>query len=109
MEDDFKNMSEVDIAYHILSTAGKGHPMYYKDLILDVIAKKGKTVQHEASAISEIYTMINMDSRFQYTDGLWGLTDWIPPETKRTRGGSKTADKKTTSRSKSASAEDDIS
>ena len=109
MEDNFKNMSEVDIAYQILSTAGKGNSMYYKDLILEVIAKKGKTVQNEAAAISEIYTMINMDSRFQYTDGLWGLTDWIPQETKRTRGGSKSSDKKTSSRSKAAAvAEDDL-
>ena len=112
MENKFATMSEVDVAYNILITAGKGHPMYYKDLVLEVIAKKNMTVQNEAAAISEIYTMINMDSRFQYTDGLWGLTDWAPPETKRTRGGSKstdkTADKKTSSRSKAAATEDDI-
>ena len=81
-----ENISEVDLAYQILSEAGKDNPIYFKKLIREVIARQHKTVQNEAAAISEIYTMINMDSRFQHAgDGLWGLTDWYPPETKRTR------------------------
>lgn len=81
-----ENISEVDLAYQILSEAGKDNPIYFKKLILEIIARKNKTVQNEAAAISEIYTMINMDSRFQHAgDGLWGLTDWYPPETKRSR------------------------
>ena len=81
-----ENISEVDLAYQILSDAGKDNPMYFKTLIRQIIAKKNKIVQNEAAAISEIYTMINMDSRFQHVkDGLWGLADWYPPETKRTR------------------------
>ncbi|MCR5834225.1 MAG: DNA-directed RNA polymerase subunit delta [Selenomonadaceae bacterium] len=84
MADDFKSMSEVDIAYQILSAAGKDNPIYFKTLIREVIRKKNKTVQNEAMAISEIYTLINMDSRFQHVkDGKWGLSDWYPPETKR--------------------------
>ena len=91
MEDNFATMSEVDIAYQILSAAGKDNPIYFKTLIREVIDKKNKVVQNEAAAISEIYTMINMDSRFQHVqDGLWGLTDWYPPETKRSRSSSKT-------------------
>lgn len=87
-----ENISEVDIAYQILSEAGKENPLYFKKLILEVIRRQNKTVQNEAAAISEIYTMINMDSRFQHIgDGLWGLTDWYPPETKRTRSTTKTA------------------
>ena len=81
-----ENISEVDLAYQILSESGKDNPIYFKKLIREVIARQHKTVQNEAAAISEIYTMINMDSRFQHAgDGLWGLTDWYPPETKRTR------------------------
>jgi DNA-directed RNA polymerase subunit delta len=92
MEDNFATMSEVDIAWHVLSKSGKENPLYFKKLIREVIAKKNKVVQNEAAAISEIYTMINMDSRFQHIgDGLWGLTDWYPPETKRSRSSSKTA------------------
>ncbi len=81
-----ENISEVDIAYQILSEAGKENPLYFKNLIREVIARQGKVVQNEAAVISEIYTMINMDSRFQHVgNGYWGLTDWYPPETKRTR------------------------
>ncbi len=88
-----ENISEVDLAYQILSESGKENPIYFKKLIRQIIAKKNKVVQNEAAAISEIYTMINMDSRFQHAgDGLWGLTDWYPPETKR-RGSTKTTAK----------------
>ena len=79
---DFVNSSEVDVAYHVLTQAGQ--TMYYKDLVLDVIDKKRKPVQSLSAAISEVYTLINMDSRFQYEgDGQWGLTEWNPPEIKR--------------------------
>lgn len=92
-EKDFSTMSEVDIAYRIL--ADLGEPLYYKELITKVIEKKRKTVQSMAVAISEIYTMINMDGRFQYRgdrgEGLWGLTEWTPPEVKRTRSVSQAA------------------
>ena len=92
MEDIYATMSEVDVAYQILSESGKDNPLNYKKLILEVIARKNKVVQNEASTISEIYTMINMDSRFQHIgDGLWGLADWYPPETKRSRSSTKSA------------------
>lgn len=79
---DFINSSEVDIAYYVLTQHGK--TMYYKDLVLDVIEKKHKPVQSLSAAISEVYTLINMDSRFQYEgDGQWGLTEWNPPVVKR--------------------------
>ena len=87
-----ENISEVDLAYQILSESGKENPLYFKKWIREIIARKNMTVQNEAAAISEIYTMINMDSRFQHIgDGVWGLTDWYPPETKRTRTATKTA------------------
>ena len=86
-----ENISEVDLAYQILSEAGKDNPVYFKKLIREIIDKKNKVVQNEAAAISEIYTMINMDSRFQHVgDGKWGLADWYPPETKRSRTTTKT-------------------
>ena len=112
MEENFAEMSEVDIAYQILSETDKDNPIYFKKLIREVIAKKNKAVQNEAAAISEIYTMINMDSRFQHVkDGLWGLADWYPPETKRPRGASKTAEKKssTSSRLKAEEEPEDLS
>ncbi|WP_294160635.1 DNA-directed RNA polymerase subunit delta [uncultured Selenomonas sp.] len=79
---DFTKKTEVDIAYYVLTH--KGETMYYKDLVLDVIEKKHKPVQSLSAAISEVYTLINMDSRFHYEgDGQWGLTEWNPPEVKR--------------------------
>ena len=79
---DFTKKTEVDIAYYVLQH--KGATMYYKDLVLDVIEKKHKPVQSLSAAISEVYTLINMDSRFHYEgDGQWGLTEWNPPEVRR--------------------------
>ena len=75
----FNEKSEVDLAYKILSLSGKDNPIHYKDLILEILDKKNKAVQNEAAAISEIYTMI--------------LTEWNPPEVKRTRGTRKTTAK----------------
>lgn len=91
MEDNYATMSEVDIAYQILSESGKDNPLNFRKLILEVIARKNKAVQNKPSTISEIYTMINMDSRFQHIgNGLWGLADWYPTETKRSRSSTKT-------------------
>ena len=96
---DFTSMSEVDIAYEILTNTHEAKN--YKQLIMEVIDKKRKTVQSMAVAIAEIYTMINMDSRFQHKgEGLWGLTEWNPPESKRnvSRGSSKIPTKTSTRR-----------
>ena len=84
---DFINSSEVDVAYYVLSKAGKS--MYYKDLVMEVIEKKRKPVQSLSNAISEVYTLINMDSRFHYEGkSMWGLTEWNPPEVKRSHSSS---------------------
>jgi len=97
-------MSEVDVAHYILTQ--KKEPTHYKDLILEVIETKHKPVQSLAMAISEIYTMMNMDSRFHYEgESRWGLTEWVPPEVKRSSsrssgGATKTALTKEAARKK---------
>lgn len=89
-ENSVEKISELEIAYKILNEGEKDTPKYYKTLILEVLRAEDKSVQNEALAISEIYTMMNMDSRFQHIgDGYWGLTEWNPPEVKRSRGGRK--------------------
>ncbi|EJO22558.1 DNA-directed RNA polymerase subunit delta [Selenomonas sp. FOBRC6] len=91
---DFEHMSEVDAAYHIL--AKKGTPVHYKELITEVIEATHKPVQSLAMAISEIYTMMNMDSRFHYEgESKWGLTEWVPPEVKRSSSRASSAAAKT--------------
>ena len=78
----YAKSSETDVAYYILSK--KGAPIYYKDLVTEVIKKKAKPVQSLSRAIAEVYTQINMDSRFHHVGkSMWGLTEWNPPETKR--------------------------
>ena len=84
-EMDYTNKSETDVAYDILQKSGS--TMYYKDLVTKVIELKNKPIQSMSAGISEVYTLINMDSRFHYEgDGQWGLTEWNPPEVKRTHG-----------------------
>ena len=91
---DFEHMSEVDTAYHILTE--KKEPMHYKDLITAVIEATHRPVQSLAMAISEIYTLINMASRFQYEgESKWGLTEWVPPEVKRSSSRSSSSSSKT--------------
>lgn len=93
---DFLNSSEVDVAYYVLSQGGE--PMYYKDLVMEVIDKKHKPVQSLAAAIAEVYTLINMDSRFHYEGkSMWGLTEWNPPEVKRSHSSSRSTTSKATS------------
>ena len=86
----YAKSSETDVAYYILSK--KGEPIYYKDLVTEVIKKKAKPVQSLSRAISEVYTQINMDSRFHHVGkSMWGLTEWNPPETKRSSSAAGTA------------------
>lgn len=67
---DFLKSSETDVAYYILNLANK--PIFFKDLILEVIEKKCKPVQSLSASIAEVYTLINMDGRFQYTGMVCG-------------------------------------
>lgn len=94
---DYLKSTDVEVAAYILAEhnadlGGVVDPaayetIYYKDLILEVIKRKKKPVQSMPEAISEIYTQINMDSRFTYKgDGKWGLTEWYPVEKKSSRG-----------------------
>ena len=86
----YAKSSETDVAYYILSK--KGEPIYYKDLVTEVIKKKAKPVQSFSRAIAEVYTQINMDSRFHHVGkSMWGLTEWNPPETKRSSSAAGTA------------------
>ena len=87
---DYQNMSEADVAYAILKEGDVLGTMFYKDLILEVIKRKGIKVRNpenpEAEAISEIYTAINMDSRFMHVKkGDWSLAEWYSEPKRKTR------------------------
>ncbi len=97
MEKDYSHTSEVDVAYQVLSQ--EANMMYYKDLVMKVIELKRKPVQSLSAAISEVYTLINMDSRFHYEgEGQWGLTEWNPPEVKRSHASSRSTTSKSASK-----------
>ena len=90
-------MAEVDIAYQILSAAGQ--PIYFKDLIMEIIDKKQKPVQSLSLAISEVYTLIN--SRFHHVGkGMWGLAELTPQEVKRSSSSSSSTKSNTKRREK---------
>ncbi len=94
----YAKSTETDIAYDILSK--KGEPIYYKDLVTEVIKKKAKPVQSLSHAIAEVYTQINMDSRFHHMGGsMWGLTEWNPPETKKSSTSAGSSSSTTTAKS----------
>ncbi len=87
---DITTASEMDIAKLILEKAG--YSIYWRDLIMEVIRLKRKSVQSMSAAIAEIYTQLNMDSRFYHEgDGRWALTVWRPIETKRGKNATKAA------------------
>ncbi|TCS77153.1 DNA-directed RNA polymerase subunit delta [Pectinatus cerevisiiphilus] len=78
---DFTNKTDADVAYYILSELGEA--IFYKELIMKVIEAKNKPIQSLPAVISEIYTMINMDSRFHHIGGgMWELTEWVPQDAK---------------------------
>lgn len=78
-EFDMAKLTNVNLAYQLLKK--NGQPMYYKDLIVDVLTVKGKNTSFEVQGalISGVYTEITMDSRFVHLGkGVWGLTEWYP-------------------------------
>ena len=65
------DFSEMDIAYKILSEYGT--PVHYKMLINEILMIKGNFAP-DAAAVSELYTLLNMDRRFKTTGGgMWTL------------------------------------
>lgn len=75
-----KRLSEEELAYEIL--ASQGRPMYYKDLIREVLERQNRPL--EPQTISATLTQINLDARFVYvSNGEWGLKVWIPNKSSR--------------------------
>jgi len=67
--------SDEDIACEIL--AAQGRPMYYYDLISEVLNSQERPL--DPTYISGVLTQINLDTRFSYLgNGEWGLRVWVP-------------------------------
>ena len=68
---------------------------------MEIIDKKQKPVQSLSLAISEVYTLINMDSRFHHVGkGMWGLAELTPQEVKRSSSSSSSTKSNTKRREK---------
>lgn len=65
-------MKEVDVAYHILKQ--RGQPVYFRDLIEEILRIKPVDSANWAKAAAAIYTQLNLDTRFSYQGkGKWSL------------------------------------
>lgn len=76
------HLSEVNVAFQLLRE--KGEPVYYRDLIQQVLDKIGHEDPKEAKSIASVYTQMNLDMRFVHLgNGIWGLRDWAPAKSAR--------------------------
>ncbi|KAB2953833.1 DNA-directed RNA polymerase subunit delta [Heliorestis acidaminivorans] len=57
----------------------KGEALHFRDLIAEVLKRKGYENPTDIKAMARLYTQMNLDMRFVYLgDGLWGLRNWAP-------------------------------
>lgn len=76
---DVPRISDAERAVAVLQRARQ--PLYYRDLIQQVVREQDGTDAAPAHRLAEIYTQINMDSRFVHLGkGLWGLCAWVPQD-----------------------------
>lgn len=72
--------SDVDLAYEVL--VAHGRPMYYYDLIKEVITRLELPLN--PAHISSVLTQINLDTRFTFLGkSEWGLKAWVPTKGSR--------------------------
>ncbi|MDT3700100.1 MAG: DNA-directed RNA polymerase subunit delta [Thermincola sp.] len=72
-----RQMSEADLAHAILKA--KGAPLYFRDLIEEVMALKPLPGKKREHIMAGIHTELNLDGRFFYVGkGVWGLREWMP-------------------------------
>lgn len=81
-EFDITEMSEVDLAFHILKQ--RGEPVYFRELIEEILRVKPVASEQWSRAAAAIYTQLNLDTRFSYLgEGRWTLRSGQPGKTPR--------------------------
>ncbi|MDD2421650.1 MAG: DNA-directed RNA polymerase subunit delta [Heliobacteriaceae bacterium] len=74
--------SELDLAFNVLRE--KGEPVYYRDLIEQVLKARENEADNDAKRIAALYTRLNLDTRFVHLgNGMWGLRHWAAAKTTR--------------------------
>jgi len=76
MKNDSENkgsmISDVDLAFRILKQ--RGEPVYFRELIEEILRPKAVPANQWNRAAAAIYTQLNLDTRFNYLgEGRWGL------------------------------------
>lgn len=72
-----QHMSEADLAHAILKA--KGAPVYFRELIEEVMAIKPVPGKDKEHIMAGIHTELNLDGRFIHVGrGVWGLREWMP-------------------------------
>lgn len=70
-----RELSTTDLAHEILKQHGQA--MYYKDLISEILKYKDLGGENLGRAIAQVYSEINLDSRFHHKgQGQWALREW---------------------------------
>ena len=86
MRDQFAGLTEEEQTLRAAELAGQRS----MSGLLAIVNASEEDFAKLSAAISEVYTHINMDSRFHYEgEGQWGLIEWAPPEVKRTHTSSR--------------------
>lgn len=81
-EYDISEMSEVDLAFHILKQ--REDPVYFRELIEEILSVKPVPSEQWSRAAAAIYTQLNLDTRFSYLgEGRWTLRSGQPTKTLR--------------------------
>ena len=70
-------MSLIELAYELL--VEKNEPLFFNDLVDEIVAIKGSTREQVVDRIAQFYTDLNIDGRFiSLGDNRWGLKTWYP-------------------------------
>ncbi len=70
-------MSLIELAYELLLE--KNQPLFFNDLVDEIVAIKGSSKEDVVARIAQFYTDLNIDGRFiSLGDNRWGLKNWYP-------------------------------
>ncbi len=74
---DKNELSMVEVAHAILETHGRGHEMYFNDLVNAIQSYLEKSDEAIREALPGFYTTLNVDGSFiPLGDNKWGLRSW---------------------------------
>ncbi len=74
---DKSELSMVEVAHAILDLRGRGHEIYFNDLVNEIQTYLEKSDSEIREALPDFYTTLNVDGSFiPLGDNKWGLRSW---------------------------------